>query len=217
MGLAFAAGVYLWYAPEQIERLGEIARPANDRAMFESWLAADPDRQKEFVRFETYLANLGVVDVVPAWQLTRIDGSVADHCAGGPFAIPPERLWGNVVPVLRFVQARVVPAVGRVEVASAWRSPRANNCSRGASRSKHLSFAGIDFVAPGLPDNRALFTRLCALHARHGPQGRIGLGAYFDPDKPARNYRGRFHIDASGYRSWGSDYHAGSSACAKLA
>jgi Peptidase M15 len=215
--LATVLGLYAWQRPEQVERLAEVARPGNDRAAFDRWLSAAPGRREEFARFEAYLARAGVADVVPVWQLTRVDGSVADHCAGGPFALPPERLWANAVPVLRLVRARVVPAVGRVEVASAYRAPRANRCSRGASRSKHLSFAGIDFVAPQQRDNRVLFAKLCAVHARHGPADRFGLGAYFDPDQPAQNQRGRFHVDAAGFRSWGRDYHARSSGCAKLA
>jgi hypothetical protein len=215
--LASALGFYFWQRPEQVERLGEIARPTNDRDAFERWLIAQPRHAAEFARFEAYLADQGVADVVPPWQLTRVDGSVADHCAGGPFAIPPERLWANAVPVLRFVRARVVPAVGPVEAVSVYRDPRANLCSRGASGSKHLSFAGIDFVAPQQRDHRALFASLCAVHARHGAANRFGLGAYFDADKPARNQRGRFHIDVSGYRTWGSDYRAGSSGCVKLA
>jgi hypothetical protein len=215
--LAAAFGLYVGQRPEVVEQLGEIARPTNDHAAFQRWLAAAPDRQREFARFEAYLARQGAADVVPAWQLTRVDGSVAAHCAGGPFVIPPEPLWANAVPVLRFVRREIIPAVGRVEAVSVFRDRRANRCSRGASRSKHLSFAGIDFVAPEQRDHRALFARLCAVHADHGAANRFGLGAYFDPDKPKRNQRGRFHIDVSGFRSWGSDYRAGSSGCTKLA
>jgi hypothetical protein len=214
---ALALGLFAWQRPEQVERLGAIARPTNDRAAFQRWLAAAPERQRQFARFEAYLNRHGAGDVVPAWQLTRVDGSVADYCAGGPFAIPPEHLWDNAVPVLRFVRARVVPAVGRVEAVSVYRDPRANRCSRGASRSKHLSFAGIDFIAPDQRDHRALFAKLCAVHARYGPANRFGLGAYFDPAKPGRNTRGRFHVDVSGFRSWGNDYSAGSSGCGILA
>jgi hypothetical protein len=215
---AFAAGGYaVWkLAPERLEQAIEALGPVQDRAAFERWLAADPQHRADFAKFEAHLASNGVADVVPVWQLTRSDSSLAATCAGGPFAIPPLELWDNAVPVLRFVRAQVIPQIGPVEAVSGWRSPRANRCSNGASRSKHLSFSGIDFVAQRSIESRDLFTRLCALQAKLGPSSRFGLGAYFDPAKPQVNRKGRFHIDLSGYRSWGFGYRGESSGCRKL-
>jgi hypothetical protein len=213
-----AAGFAAWkLAPERLETVAEALGPAQDRAAFERWLAEAPQHRDEFAQFETYLANQGVADVVPVWQLTRSDSGLAATCAGRPFAIPPKELWDNAVPVLRFVRDHVVRKIGPVEAVSAWRSPRANRCSNGATRSKHLTFAGIDFVAQRPIKNRQLFSQLCMLQSELGPASRFGLGAYFDPAKPQVNRKGRFHIDVSGFRSWGFGYRGESSGCRKLA
>lgn len=36
------------------------------------------------------------------------------------------------------------------------------------------------------------------------------------PDRPLENPDGRFHIDASGYRTWGFDYSSRTNPCPKL-
>ncbi len=212
-----ATGFAVWkLAPERVEAVAEALGPAQDHAAFDHWLHEDPQHRSDFAKFEAHLIGKGVVDVVPVWQLTRSDSGLAATCAGGPFAIPPPELWDNAVPVLRFVRQQVVPQIGPVEAVSAWRSPRANRCSNGASRSKHLTFAGIDFVAVRGIENRSLFAKLCALQAQLGPASHFGLGAYFDPAKPQVNRKGRFHIDVSGFRSWGFGYRGENSGCRKL-
>jgi Peptidase M15 len=212
-----AAGFAAWkLAPERLEAVAEALGPTQDHAAFERWLAEEPQHRADFAEFEAYLASKSVADVVPVWQLTRSDSGLAATCAGGPFAVPPQNLWDNALPVLRFVREKVVPQIGPVEAVSAWRSPRANRCSNGASRSKHLSFSGIDFVAERPIENRELFARLCALQAKLGPASHFGLGAYFDPAKPQVNRKGRFHIDVAGFRSWGFGYRGESSGCRLL-
>jgi hypothetical protein len=217
IGLVLAAGLTTWkLAPQRLEQAVEVLGAAQDRAAFERWLADNPQHRADFARFEAYLASKGVAEVVPVWQLARSDTGLAATCAGGPFAVPPADLWDNAVPVLRFVRNKIVPELGPVEALSGWRSPRANRCSNGTSRSKHLSFSGIDFVTQQTIEPRVLFTKLCALQTKLGPASRFGLGAYFDPAQSARNSKGRFHIDVSGYRSWGFGYRGESSGCLKL-
>lgn len=216
LAIAFAIGAiaYLW--PEEAKRVAEKPGPAQDRTAFDRWLADSERNRRDFAAFHTFLAEQGVADVVPSWQLTRADSSIAAYCSGGAFVVPPRALWGNAVPVLRFVRERIVPKVGAVEAISSWRSPRANACSRGAKGSKHLNFSGIDFVAADRPEPVWLFGTLCDLHRELGPASRFGLGAYFDPAKPERNRDGRFHVDLAGHRSWGFGYGGAASGCRKL-
>lgn len=192
-----------------------FAPPANSRAAFDSWLGRDAGRRTDFAAFEGFLGREGVGEVVPAWQLTRIDAFYVGDCDLEPFRIPPRELWPNIVPALERVRDHVEPAVGPVEVRSSWRTPELNACARGAARSKHLDFAALDLVTRDRQRGEELYRRLCAMHAAAGPGSRIGLGAYFDPAEP-RFGGGRFHIDAGGYRSWGRGYTSASSPCRML-
>jgi hypothetical protein len=120
------------------------------------------------------------------------------------------------VPALRIVRDRVIPVLGRVEVRSVYRSASLNTCVNGAPQSRHLSFAAIDMVALDQPDSRTTFTKLCAAWIKAGPKSGWGLGAYFDPAKIMANRDARFHVDGTGWRSWGFSKKAASSACRLL-
>lgn len=107
--------------------------------------------------------------------------------------------------------------VGRVEVFSSDRSDALNACVKGASQSRHRAFAAVDLIAPEQTDKIAMFAGLCAMHSRVGARTGMGLGAYLDPARPHLNAVGRFHIDGSGFRTWGFDYKRASSGCLKIA
>jgi len=186
------------------------------KASFDRWLAEGEGRKTEFDRFEAFLARRGVKDVVPAWQLMRTDSNYAWRCGLGAFQMPPEAKWPAIVPALRLVRDEVIPVVGRVEVSSAYRSDELNDCVNGAKGSRHLAFEAVDLVAPEQADKPRMYAELCAMHRRVGAQSSMGLGAYYDPGKPATNQKGRFHIDGSGFRTWGFDYTRKSSACLTL-
>jgi len=186
-------------------------------ASFERWLAEQPGRSADFVAFEHFLAGEGVSGVVPDWQLLRTDMNDRIGCPRPAFLLPPRRDWANIVPALRLLRDHVIPVVGKVEVVSSYRSEGFNACVGGAGQSRHLSFSAVDLVAEPEIENRDLFTRLCALHGRLGAASRFGLGAYFDPASDGRNRRGRFHVDATGFRSWGFSKQAQSSGCRLLA
>lgn len=188
---------------------------ASSQAAFERWLAAEPEGSATFARFERFLQAEGVGDVVPNWQLLRVDATFAARCELGHFAMPPEDLWPRIVPALRLVRDRVEPQVGEIEVLSAFRSPAINDCVNGAGGSKHLAFAALDLATLDRQRNADFFASLCAMQRRAGPASRMGLGAYFDPAKPDRS-RGRFHIDGEGFRNWGFDYTSRSSPCPLL-
>ena len=184
---------------------------------FDQWLAADKTRQSEYARFQQLLAEKGVGDVVPAWQLLRTDANYAGRCGLGAFQMPEESKWPAIVPALRLVRDDVIPVVGRVEVSASNRSDELNECVHGAKGSRHLAFAAVDLIAPDRKDQGQLFADLCAMHRRVGARERMGLGAYYDPDRPFASRHARFHIDQSGYRTWGFDYTRKSSYCLKLA
>jgi len=192
-------------------------RDRYSEAAFQRWLAADAGRKRDYERFQHFLADKDVGDVVPAWQLLRTDANYAGRCGLGAFDMPPEAKWPAIVPALRLVRDDVIPVVGRVEVAASNRSDALNQCVHGAKGSRHLAFAAVDLVAQEMSDQRQLFTDLCAMHQRIGARDRMGLGAYFDPDRPFASRHARFHIDQAGYRTWGFDYTRKSSYCLKLA
>jgi hypothetical protein len=148
--------------------------------------------------------------------LLRTDANYAARCNLDAFAMPPKDKWPAILPTLRVVRDEVIPVVGPVEVNAAWRSDELNECVNGASRSRHLAFSALDLIAPEREDKRAMFVDLCAMHAKVGARTKMGLGAYFDPSRPGRNKFGRFHIDASGYRTWGYDFTRKSSGCRYL-
>ena len=200
------------------DRARDVLKPEEpySEAAFRRWLAADAGRTAQYENLVRFLSNRGVGDVVPAWQLTRTDANYAARCGLGAFELPPETKWPAIVPTLRLVREEVIPAVGPVEVFASNRSDALNTCVHGANGSRHLAFAAVDLVAPGYEDKRALFSDLCAMHRRAGPRKSMGLGAYYDPAKPRPSRRGRFLIDASGYRTWGFDYTRKSSGCFKL-
>lgn len=189
--------------------------PSSESA-FKSWLDEQESRRQTYQRFAQYISDADVQGVVPAWQLLRVDADYVWRCGSAYFDFPPQEKWGAIIPTLKLVRDEVIPVVGEVEVASAYRSKSINSCVGGASQSKHLQFAALDLVPTESRSNRDLFVVLCTMHTRLSSRSRMGLGAYFDPDNPGKNAKGRFHIDSSGYRRWGFDYTGKSDPCPQL-
>jgi hypothetical protein len=173
-------------------------------------------RAKEYAAFQGMLQSEGVAGIVPAWQLWRVDAQYASRCGEDYFAMPPKDRWRDIIPTLRLLRDEVIPVTGPLEVVSGWRSPAINACVNGASRSRHLEFKALDLVATTRSNQRKLFKDLCDMQRASGSTSALGLGAYFDPSNPSRNTEGRFHIDASGYRTWGYDYTGQTNPCPKL-
>ena len=189
----------------------------SSQAAFEEWLeTSGPNVASDFADFQEMLSAEGVADVVPSWQLWRVDAHYARRCRSAFFDTPPKDKWRQILPTLRLLRDEVAPVTGPIEVVSAYRSPEINECVNGASQSRHLSFSAVDLVATEMDDRERLFTKLCALQTRIGARRSMGLGAYYDPDDLERGARGRFHIDAAGYRTWGFDYTSRSNPCTKL-
>lgn len=185
----------------------------NNEASFRIWLKGDSRRARDFDALNDYLNRQGVGHVLPVWALMRADDGSYAWCKGDAFGIPPLESWPHIVPALRLVRDRVIPVIGRVEVRSVYRTPQLNSCVFGAPKSRHLSFAAVDLVALDQTDSRTTFSKLCAAWAKAGPQSGWGLGAYFDPAKIMANRDARFHVDGTGWRSWGFSKKAASSGC----
>lgn len=209
-------GAAAWYWRADLSAIAAPASPKpapTGRAAFETWLAASPGRATEFAAFEAFIARAGHADLLPAWTILRANANKSARCNAEPFALPPRQFWPNILPALRLVRDNVVPAIGPVAVASAFRDPALNTCSRGASQSRHLSFHALDLIPLDQPDAPASFAKLCAAWRAAGSGSRWGLGAYHDPMRPDQNPIGRFHVDGTGWRSWGFDYTRASSVC----
>ncbi len=198
---------------------GSIPRPdaaasaPTGRAAFDQWLGAVPGRPQEFADFEAFIVREELAGPVPVWTLLRANATKSAQCNADAFVLPPRHLWPNILPALRLVRDRVVPAIGKVAVASAFRDPALNACSRGAGRSRHMGFHALDLVPLAQADVPAGFAKLCAAWRASGGGSRWGLGAYYDAARPAQNRVGRFHVDGTGWRTWGFDYRRASSGC----
>ncbi len=217
-----ASGAIAWWYPADRGPGDRAALPSAvvpvsaGREAFDRWLAADPSRAAEFAEFEDYVAAQGYADLLPAWTLLRANASKTGRCNADAFVLPPRRLWRNIVPALRLVREQVVPAIGRVAVASAFRDPALNACSRGARRSRHLGFAALDLIPLDQPDAPTSFRKLCAAWRAAGARSRWGFGAYYDPERTRHNRVARFHVDGTGWRTWGFSYGRASSGCNSL-
>ncbi len=218
--IAFAAFSGWWFQDDISGAMEEVASAhytdAFSRKAFDRWQVENAADQAEFDAFSAYLERQGVGDVVPVWQLMRTDAAPKPWCKRPAFLVPPRADWPHVVPALRLIRQHVIPVTGPVEVQSAYRTAAFNTCVGGASKSQHLRFGGIDLVTVREMDNRQLFKLLCDARRRAGPESHWGLGAYFDPLRPAANRDARFHVDAAGYRSWGFSKRAASSGCSLL-
>jgi len=163
-------------------------------ADYTAWLDSNPGHRGQILSFEAWQRAAGVERVLPTFELVRT-ASMWRECGGAPFEVPPFRLWPGMVRTLAFIRDRVKPALGDVEAVSGYRNPVLNQCARGSERSAHLDFFALDLVPAQPLERRALFERLCAMHARHGPAAGAGLGFYAFQ---------RFHIDTRSFRRWGS-------------
>ena len=184
----------------------EYVMTGQDEPGYRRWIAADPSRPIRVKAFNDYLVTYGVGGVAPTWQLIR---TASDwwKCSSQPFEVPPTEQWPNIVHALRFIGAFVEPAVGEVEVVSAYRNPALNRCAGGAPSSTHLSGGAIDMVPVRIIPREALMVALCRLQVDKGWWNGIGLGFY----------KGlRFHIDARKTREWGTAGAAGGYGCAAV-
>ena len=171
---------------------------------FQRWLGS-PDA-KLAQSYLSYLQRHTTLKL-QLFELTYNRHPAQADCAFVRFAIPPQQQWRNLVPALLLLdQLHQQRLIAQPRIISVYRDAVANRCIRGSQRSQHLSHHAIDFqVPPDAPDQPvSTTTQLCQFWRQHGKALRLGLGVYG---------LNRFHVDASGYRTWGLDYRRASSPC----
>lgn len=187
---------------------------------FRDWIAAHPDEAQRYLAFVAFLNARGVGDILPPWQLVQSDtGAATSRCEIPPFVVPEEAKWPQVVPTLRLIRERIIPAVGPVRVLSGYRTRAANRCAKGAEGSSHMSFSALDLRADNVraqSDQKELFATLCKIWHQSPSSDGFGLGAYYMRNWPGMNEEGRFHVDTIGKRTWGHSYGAYTSHCREL-
>jgi hypothetical protein len=181
------------------------AAPGQDLADYRAWLARSPANREAVRAFRTYLAERGLAEVIPVWQLIRTSSSWRD-CGAERFEVAPRDKWDNITTTLKFVRDQVEPAVGKVEALSVYRNESLNRCSNGAPASAHRLFFALDLKPVSEEVSRpGMISRVCAAHRRSGTAYNAGLGFYSGL---------RFHVDSHGYRKWGPDGRGATSPCA---
>lgn len=179
--------------------LGIAACSESDPALrYQRWL--EMGHQREVEEYTRYLRTEHLDEVAPIAGLLR-SGRRWRYCRTDEFAVPPRESWAAMKPTLALVtELRAAGILGDVQIASAWRSPAFNKCEGGSTRSRHLDNNALDFDVAGHVD----VARLCDYWRKHGAARRFGLG-FYSP--------GEIHVDTTGFRTWGHDYHRGTSLC----
>jgi len=178
--------------------LGASAQEARDVTSFDIW---KKQNAVAVSKFEAHLESLELNAIVELHQLLR-SASSWKTCNSEPYAIPPVAQWESVTSVLRLLKEITDKKIlGPFVVHSAYRSPKLNKCAGGAPRSAHVRSFAVDLSPMSAEDPTA---KLCSFWRKRGRAWGMGFSRY-----PS----GRFHIDTSGYRTWGSDHTARSSVC----
>jgi len=183
---------------------GASPAPGQAKADYHAWLARAPENRAAVRAFRTYLADQGVADVIPVWQLIRTSSSWR-QCSADRFEVAPADKWEHIVTTLKFVRDEVTPAVGEVEALSVYRNEQLNSCSNGAPASAHRLFFALDLAPVDDGVSRGeMIQGICAAHNRNGRDYDAGLGFYSGL---------RFHVDSSGFRKWGPNGKGATSPC----
>lgn len=132
-----------------------------------------------------------------------------NDCEYIQFLIPPRDLWPSLKPALRLLGLLQQQGLATAyQIRSVYRDPSANTCVGGARRSRHVQHAAIDFrvlnIEPTDAAHQALDQQYCRFWRKYGEQYQMGLGVYGS---------GRYHVDGTGYRTWGSNYKRTTSPC----
>ncbi len=122
-------------------------------------------------------------------------------------AIPPEKLWPNIIPTLRLSDMLRAHMGHPLSTGNGYRHRAYNKAVGGARFSSHLKFRAHDMDLPMSKRSREnqekFYEAACELFIENGKQMRMGLGLY-------RPWRGtRLHIDTGRYwgrASWKSKY-----------
>jgi uncharacterized protein YcbK (DUF882 family) len=190
---AFAVALTLAFALTSCS----IIRPSPE-VRYKRWHASHTSEVQEYSDF---LQRNASADTVPMHALLRTARRWR-LCGNIEFATPPPELWPNMPPTLRVVaQLRDAGILDTALARSVYRDESMNTCAGGSSGSKHRENRAIDFDLPPNTDN---VPRLCEFWRTQGPALNLGLGFYTPT---------AIHLDTAGFRTWGSDYHRGTSLC----
>jgi len=169
---------------------------------YQHWLEAG--HQAQAASYDAYLQAEGLDGIVPLHGLLR-SGRRWRWCGVDEFAIPPRKDWATMKPTLELVaDLHSAGLLSKAAVASAWRSAAFNRCEGGSGASRHLANNALDFDVRDSVDVQ----QLCTYWRTHGVARKFGLGFYSAT---------QIHVDTSGFRTWGHDYHRGSSLCTRIA
>jgi hypothetical protein len=161
--------------------------------------------------YKKFLKQQGLVAYVPNFEFFQTARDW-QKCNAAEFEVPPQELWPNIVPTLKILDLLIDQRIlNDFTVTSVYRNLNLNKCANGASSSKHIFNAALDFrVGSEAPDSKEQITiqntklQLCRFWHDQGEQLNMGLGIY-----PS----GQIHIDSAGYRTWGADHRYRSSLC----
>lgn len=174
-----------------------VIRPSPE-VRYKRWHAG---HASEVLDYQAFLQHNDSADTVPMHALLRTARRWR-LCGNREFATPPLDLWPNMPPTLRVVaQLRDAGILDTTLARSVYRDEAMNTCAGGSSGSKHRENRAIDFDLP--PDSNNV-ARLCDFWRTQGPALNLGLGFYTPT---------AIHLDTAGFRTWGSDYHRGTSLC----
>ncbi|MDI9239240.1 D-Ala-D-Ala carboxypeptidase family metallohydrolase [Lysobacter sp. LF1] len=178
------------------------APPSTQAERYAHWLAGDA--RGDVDAYARFLRLQGVEGVVSMPQLLTT-ARRWHRCDAPEFAVPPRSHWQAIVPTLQLIrELRNNGLLGDARIASAWRNETLNRCEGGSSRSRHVANNALDFdLGPASGE----LARLCRVWRTIGQARRFGLG-YYDGR--------RIHIDTFGFRTWGPDYHRGTSRCVSV-
>lgn len=114
------------------------------------------------------------------------------HASNGLNADPPERLWPNVIPLVRVLDQVRSQINQPMKLISVYRSPAYNKSVGGASKSEHMDFTAADFTVPGSGSGPVDWAQIVhGLRVRKLFSG--GIGVY-----PGQNF---VHVDVRGYNA----------------
>lgn len=162
-------------------------------------------------RYKRFLKQQGIHSYVPNFEFFQTARDW-QRCNAAEFEIPPQELWRNIVPTLNILDQLIQQQIlNDFTVTSVYRNLNLNRCANGASASKHIFNAALDFrIGSANPDATEQIliqntkVKICQFWNDHGEQLNMGLGVY-----PS----GQIHIDSAGYRTWGADHRYSSSPC----
>lgn len=177
------------------------------------WLS-QADNRVRAQEYERFLQRNQVDNIIPMFELLRTARSW-ESCGASEYMVPNRELWRNSISTLKiFNYLQSTKILTDFEVTSVYRDYPTNSCAGGASASKHLFNAAIDFrLGPEYPTAQDYVeiertkSKLCYFWLQHGATLDMGLGVYRS---------GQIHIDTQGFRTWGADLTRVSSPCYPL-